>query len=134
MTKKRILVIDDEASLTRMLKLNLEETGQYEVRTENQGSKALNAAREYKPDLMLLDIMMPDMSGGDVAARMLDDNELKNIKIIFLTALISKQETETAKGKISGRSFVAKPVKIDELIEKIQEELSNSNKSHLLQH
>lgn len=48
MTKIKILVVDDEASLTRMLKLNLEETGQYEIRTENQGANTLNVAREYR--------------------------------------------------------------------------------------
>lgn len=75
--------------------------------------------------MILLDIMMPDMIGSDVAEELLNDEELKDIKIIFLTALVSKQETEAADGKIAGRSFLAKPVKIDELIDKIQEELSN---------
>lgn len=126
MSKIKILVVDDEASLTRMLKLNLEETGQYEVSTENQGEKTLDVAREFKPDLILLDIMMPDMMGSEVAEKLLEDKELKDIKIIFLTALISKQETETTDGKIAGRAFIAKPVNIDELIESIEAELGNT--------
>ncbi|RKY90557.1 MAG: response regulator [Ignavibacteriae bacterium] len=126
MSKIKILVVDDEESLTRMLKLNLEETGQYEVRTENQGEKTLDVALEFKPDLILLDIMMPDMMGSEVAEKLLEDKELKDIKIIFLTALISKQETETNDGKIANRSFIAKPVNIDELIESIEKELGNT--------
>ena len=70
--KKKILVVDDEAGLTRMIKANLERTGKYEVRTENMGSRAMAAAREFRPDLMFLDVMMPDMSGDDVAARLAD--------------------------------------------------------------
>lgn len=127
MTKRKLLVVDDEISLTRMLKLNLEQTGKYEVRTENQGSKTLDAALEFRPDLILLDIMMPDVIGSEVAAQLLDDEELRDIKIIFLTALVSKQETETADGKIAGRSFIAKPVKFDELVESIEKELAKND-------
>lgn len=127
MAKRKLLVVDDEVSLTRILKLNLEETGKYEVRTENRGSNTLNAALEFRPDLILLDIMMPDVIGSEVAEELLAEKELKDIKIIFLTALVSKQEAETADGKIAGRSFVAKPVKIDELIESIEKELDENN-------
>jgi two-component system, OmpR family, response regulator len=125
MAKIKVLVVDDEESLTRMLKLNLEETGDYEVEIENRGSETINVARNFNPDIIILDVMMPDMMGSEVAEELLADSELKDIKIIFLTALISKQETDAADGKISGRSFIAKPVKIDELVEKIQEELSS---------
>ena len=58
--KKRILVVDDEPAITRMVKLNLERTKKYEVRTENQGSKAIEAARDFEPHLIFLDVMMPD--------------------------------------------------------------------------
>ena len=66
MEKKRILIIDDEAGFTRMVKLNLEKTGQFEVREENKATYALAAAREFKPDLIILDVIMPTMDGGDV--------------------------------------------------------------------
>jgi DNA-binding response OmpR family regulator len=127
MDKRKILVVDDEVSLTRMLKLNLEETGKYEVRTENQGSKTISTALDFRPDLILLDIMMPDKIGSEVAAELIKNKELKDIKIIFLTALVSKHEAEIAHGKIAGRSFIAKPVKIDELIESIEKELGENN-------
>ena len=86
MTKKRILVVDDEKSLTILLKLNLEETGHYEVRTENWPEDAIQAAREFKPDLILLDIIMPRMPGGNIAALIDEDPELKGTPIVFLTA------------------------------------------------
>ena len=68
MSRKRILVVDDETSITRLLKMNLELIGNFEVREENSGAHAIEAAREFKPDLILLDVMMTDMDGGEVAA------------------------------------------------------------------
>ena len=118
--KKRILVVDDEPALTRMVKLNLERTGNYEVRTENQGSMAIQAAREFKPDLIFLDVMMPDMTGDEVSARLKEDEELSRIKFIFMTAIVTKDETESMGSNIGGNEFLAKPVKTDELLATIE--------------
>ena len=125
MGKTKILVVDDEERLTKMVKLNLEQTGDYEIRTENLATNALNAAREFKPDLIILDIMMPDISGDVIAQQLLDDKELNDIKIIFLTALVTKGEIKAKGSEIAGRTFMAKPVKIDELITCIEEQLEN---------
>ncbi|MCH8263061.1 MAG: response regulator [Proteobacteria bacterium] len=125
MGKTKILVVDDEERLTKMVKLNLEQTGDYEIRTENLATNALNAAREFKPDLIILDIMMPDISGDVIAQQLLDDEELNDIKIIFLTALVTKGEIKAKGSEIAGRTFIAKPVKIDELITCIEEQLEN---------
>ncbi len=116
MEKKRILLVDDEASLTRMMRLNLERTGKYEVREENMGSRAVETARQFRPDLIFLDVMMPDTSGDEVAAQLQEDEELKNIKFVFLTAIVTKGETEPGGGEIAGRTFLAKPVKTEELL------------------
>ena len=88
--KKKILVVDDETSITRLLKLNLEGTDKYVVREENEGARAVAAAQEFKPDLVLLDVMMPDADGGDVAAGIRGHGELKNVPIVFLTAAVRK--------------------------------------------
>ena len=102
MADERLLVVDDEPQLTRMVKLNLERTGNYEVREENLGSKALEAAREFRPDVALLDIMMPDMEGSDVAAAFRDDPILSYVKIVFLTAIVTKDETQPTGSTIGG--------------------------------
>lgn len=70
MNKHRILIVDDEHAITRMVKLNLESTGRYEVRGENSSVNALAVAREFRPDLVLLDVIMPGADGGEIAARM----------------------------------------------------------------
>jgi len=125
--KKRILLVDDEPALTRMVKLNLERTGDYEVRTENQGSKAIAAAREFRPDLIFLDVMMPDMGGDEISAQLKEDPELSKIKFVFMTAIVTKDETDAMGNEIGGNEFLAKPVKTQELIEVI-ERLTASSK------
>jgi DNA-binding response OmpR family regulator len=116
MTKKKILVVDDEQAMTRMLKRNLEATGRYDVRTENSGAAGVTAAREFQPDLILLDVMMPGIDGGEVAAKIKEDKRLANIPVVFLSAIIKKEETQPTGGNIGGLTFLAKPVKLDDLI------------------
>jgi CheY-like chemotaxis protein len=123
MSKKRILVVDDEVALTRMVKLNLERTGNYEVRTENQGPNAIPAALEFKPDLILLDVMMPGMTGDEIAAELREHPALSHIKFIFVTAIVTKGETDNMGGNIGGNLFLAKPIKAQELISAIEQVL-----------
>jgi two-component system, OmpR family, response regulator len=123
MEKKRILIIDDEASFTRMVRINLEKTGEFEVREENRAGLALATAREFKPDLILLDVIMPTMDGGDVAGLIKKDRLLSRVPVIFLTATVSQREAG-ADGLTSGGSlFLAKPVSVDNLVARIKEHL-----------
>ena len=121
--KKRILVVDDEPALTRMIKLNLEQTERYEVRTENLGRKAIEAAREFRPDLILLDVMMPGMLGSEIAAQLEADPELRAIKYVFLTAMVTKEEAQRSFGAIGGHTFIAKPISADDLCKVIEDQL-----------
>jgi CheY-like chemotaxis protein len=113
---KKILLVDDEAALTRVIRLNLEQTGRFEVREENRGANAVRVAREFMPDLIFLDVMMPDMGGDEIAAELDEDPELRNIKYVFLTAIVTKSETGVGAAEISGKTFLAKPVKRNELL------------------
>jgi CheY-like chemotaxis protein len=127
MVKKKILVVDDEEGFTKLVKLNLERTGRYEVRTESKGLLGLAAAKEYKPDLIFLDIIMPDLDGGDVCYQLENDKETKSIPIVFLTAVAKKEEVRENWGTIGGHPFIAKPVSARELIDCIEK---NSSKIH----
>jgi CheY-like chemotaxis protein len=122
-TKKRILVVDDEVSFTRLLKLNLEQTGLYEVLVENTPVTTLAAARRFKPDLVLLDVMMPEMDGGTLAARLRASPALERVPIIFLTAAVRKEEIASRHGQIGGFPFLAKPVDLDEVLACLREHL-----------
>ena len=123
MKKKKILVVDDEGGMTRMLKRNLEATNRYDVRTENSSKAAVAAAREFQPDLILMDVMMPGMDGGDVAAVLKQDKTLSHIPIVFLTAIVKKEETQPVGSNFGGLTFLAKPVKLDDLITCIENHL-----------
>jgi DNA-binding response OmpR family regulator len=125
MDKRRILVVDDEAGVTRMLKLFLEATQAYEVRTENHGSRAVAAVREFRPHLVLLDVVMPDMDGATVAAEIGADAKLKDTPIVFLTALVTREEAGGSGRNIGGRPFVAKPVDPDRIVELIEKHAKN---------
>lgn len=121
---KRILVVDDEPAITRMVKLILERTGNYEVHTENQGSHAISAARQCQPDLILLDVMMPGVDGDEIASQLKEDNELSKIKLIFMTAMVTKDDVASMGSSIGGNEFLAKPVTAEEMIAKIERVLA----------
>jgi two-component system OmpR family response regulator len=123
MITKRILVVDDEPSVTRNLKLNLESSDGYDVFAENHAANALTAARIFRPDLILLDVIMPGMDGGDVAARFRADPLLRDTPIIFLTALVSNDETDGHEILRGAETFLAKPVDMSELKKTVEEHL-----------
>lgn len=123
--KKRILIVDDEPAITRMVKLNLERTDHYEVRTENHALNAIAAAREFKPDLILLDVMMPELDGDEITVLLKEDEQLAKIKYIFMTAIVSHDDIESRGSNIiGGHEFLAKPVKTADLIMAIERVLA----------
>lgn len=123
MSKKKILIIDDEEAFTKYVKLNLESTEKYEVRVENKGAKSLEVAKEFNPDLILLDIMMPDKDGSEVAQDLKEDDVCTNIPVVFLTALVTKQETNQSSSNIGGHPFIAKPINLKNLISCIEQNI-----------
>lgn len=123
MKKKRILLVDDEIGFTRLLKLNLEQRAEYEVRVENWPDRALNAAREFRPDLVLLDVIMPRMIGHDVAASLRADVNLKGTPIVFLSAAGGRRSQDMPT-RTGGFPYIAKPASLEELIAGIERHLS----------
>jgi CheY-like chemotaxis protein len=121
MEKKRVFIVDDESGFTRLIKLTLEKSGQYVVREENDGTKAWLAAREFAPDIIFLDIVMPKIDGGDVAQQIRSDPALAHVPIIFLTAIVSEKEGGHT---IGGFPFIAKPVSLEALTRCISETLA----------
>jgi len=126
MAKKRILLVDDEKSFTSLLKINLEDTGNYEVRVENWAEDAFAAAKEFKPDLVLLDIIMPRMPGGNVAAQIKADPELTDTPIVFFTAAVRKHQVEENEGIICDHPCIAKPASLEVVVEMIEKHARKS--------
>lgn len=127
-TAKKILIVDDDFDFTDLLKSTLEETERYEVRVENHGSQGLAAAREFGPDLILLDVMMPDMEGPEVAEQIRDDQKIGKTPIVFLTSIVSREETKARSGVIGGPNFIAKSEDLHEVVNRIEAIASKQNK------
>ena len=115
MRKKRILIVDDEVALTRLMRIALEHTGKYEVRAENDSTVVIAAALEFRPELIVLDLIMPNLDGGDVAEALRMHPELKEIPIVFLSASVRKSEIDAAGGVLGGFPFLAKPTSAEEI-------------------
>jgi len=119
---RKILLVDDEAGFTQLLKMNLERAGGYEVRIENDSTKALATARAFMPDAILLDVVMPGMDGGDVQAQLQSTPLLSHIPIVMLTALVDSTElSEGAVGQAGSQMVLPKPVNLALLLRVLEE-------------
>jgi len=120
MAGTKLLVVDDEPDAVLILAKTLSARG-YEVTTAESGLQAINLAKAEKPDLILLDILMPDMDGTQVAAALREDPTTRNIPVIFLTCLITKKTQEIGlRYHDAGRyMFMSKPYDLDNLLAEI---------------
>jgi CheY-like chemotaxis protein len=119
--KKKVLIIDDEVAFTNIVKLTLEGKGSYEVHVVNDSRQAIAAARKFWPDIVILDVVMPELDGGEVHTQFLADPVLKHLPIIFLTAIVRKKEVDEHAGMIGGSFYLAKPVSADDLVKAIEQ-------------
>jgi CheY-like chemotaxis protein len=128
--KKKILMIDDEVDFCYFAKRNLERTGELEVVVEVNARRAVEAAIAQKPDLILLDIIMPELDGSEVAFCLASDERTKDIPVVFLTCLAEEKKLTECDGVklIGGRRFVSKPCETSELVAIIKEVLEKKPK------
>lgn len=123
MGKKKIMLVDDEEAFGKMVKLNLEGRGEYEVRVENKGECAYAAIKEFGPDIIFLDIIIPDVDGAEIARQISADKGLRHIPVVFLTAMVKEREENSKMGIIIGGQpypCLSKPVSVGKLIECIK--------------
>jgi DNA-binding response OmpR family regulator len=116
MNKKRVLIVDDDLACARILKTGLERAATYEVRVEHRATHAVPAAREFEPDMILLDVCMVDGDGGDVAFAVRNDRQLQNIPIVFLTSIVSENEAQDGSARRGSFPFLAKPARLERVI------------------
>jgi len=121
MEKKRILIIDDEVAFSNLVKANLERTNRYQACVENHPTRALATALEFKPAAILLDVVMPEMDGGQLLAEMQANDQLKDIPVILLTATVTQQVAKVLQGKVGCRMILPKPVDPKRLIQQLDE-------------
>jgi DNA-binding response OmpR family regulator len=118
MSKKKVLVVDDEPSIVRLIQVKLVKEG-FEVLTAFNGEEALEKARSEKPDLILLDVMMPKMSGHTVCAELKKDTVLKTIPVIMLTA-VGEFEQQLKGLQLGAAEYLTKPFNPKQLVELVR--------------
>src|SRR3954447_22011309 len=116
--KRKVLLVDDDPDLVEMIGKLLEEDGRFEVRTANNGFDAGMMVKEYRPDCIILDVMLPDINGKEVCQRVRSDNTLEDVKIICISGMIEDDKIQEL--KLSGADdFLHKPFMVEELIERM---------------
>ncbi len=116
---KKILVVDDDEAVLDYLQAKI--GTRYDLVSTNASDNVLKLARETRPDLILCDVDMPDMDGGDVSAALFADGELRHIPLLFLTGLVSPQDIKNLQGQIGGRPAISKRAPVDQLIARIEQ-------------
>jgi two-component system OmpR family response regulator len=127
--KTRILLVDDECEFSSMLKGRLEAAGYFEVCEENNEIHALNTAREFGPDIVLLDVMMPNLEGSEVAAKFRADRLLRGVPILFLTSLVSEDDAPNGSYSSGGNIFLPKSLSIEKLLDCIGQAVNESRRA-----
>ncbi len=117
MVQKKILVVDDEPDVSKLLKARLESAG-YAVFAAFDGVEALKAVKEFSPDLILLDVMLPKMDGYQVCRLLKFDEKSKNIPVIMLTARAGESDKDKSL-EAGADAYLTKPFKSDELLSTI---------------
>ena len=116
--KKRVLVVDDDSAVLDFWKAKL--AARYEVLTTSSPESVLAMARREKPHLILCDVDMPDVDGGDISSALFADNELRDIPVLFLTGLVGPDELKRLAGQLGGRAAVSKSEPVDAILSRIE--------------
>ena len=125
MEQKTILIADDEVDIVETLKFVLETEG-FNVITAYDGEEALKSAKEFMPDLMLLDVMMPKINGYKISRLLKYDNKYKDIPIIMVTAR-SQLEDKMIGEETGVNEYITKPFELDAIVKKVEEYLKDSD-------
>lgn len=123
MMRKKILIVDDEANILKILHMHLTKAN-YEVITADNGMLGIERALAWKPDLMILDILMPDTDGPAIVRAVRENPEIKDTPVIFLTGLLPKNEQQGERKTAGGEYLVAKPFQAAALLGLVKKILS----------
>jgi CheY-like chemotaxis protein len=120
--KLRILIVDDNPRFSHSARLILQESGQYVVCEENDAASAVETARSFRTDLILLDLIMPQLDGAQVATQLESDWALHGVPIVFVTGLVTPWEARNGQ-RIDGHRVVSKPISGCHLLRVVEESL-----------
>ena len=116
--KRKILVVDDDVELVELITDVLERDGRFEVRSVNNGFDAGMMVKDYKPDLIVLDVMLPDINGKEVCQRVRSDKSMDSVQIICISGMVEEDKVDGLR-QAGANDFMRKPFEVDRLIERI---------------
>jgi len=122
--KRRVLVVDDEPNIAKIVKKQLEVSG-YDVIVAGDGEMALTKVREEHPEVILLDVMLPKRNGYEVLGILKQDEQLRHIPVMMLTAR-AQQQDQQASLEHGADAYLAKPFQLEELVEQVKALLDRS--------
>jgi excisionase family DNA binding protein len=116
--KRKVHLVDDDSELVELMTKVLEDDGRFEVRVASNGFDAGMMVKEYRPDLIVLDVMLPDINGKEVCHRVRSDSSLEDVRILCISGMIEEDKIQEL--KLSGADeFLHKPFDIEELVERM---------------
>ena len=116
--KRKVLVVDDDPELVELILSVLNDDGRFETRVANNGFEAGMMVKEYRPDLIVLDVMLPDINGKEVCIRVRSDGSLENVKIICISGMVERDKIRELK-EAGANDFLQKPFETDVLIDRM---------------
>ncbi len=116
--KRRILVVDDDEDLVELISDVLDRDGRFEVKTVNNGFGAGMMVKEYKPDLVVLDVMLPDINGKEVCQRVRSDSTMDEVRIICISGMVEEDKVQDLRDA-GANDFMHKPFEVDRLVDRI---------------
>ncbi len=116
--KRKVLIVDDDEELVELITDVLNRDGRFEVRSVNNGFDAGMMVKEYRPDLIVLDVMLPDINGKEVCQRVRGDSTMDDVRIICISGMVEEDKIEDLRGA-GANDFLHKPFEVDTLIERM---------------
>ena len=116
--KRKALIVDDDEELVELIRDVLEQDGRFEVRVANNGFDAGMMVRDYRPDILVLDVMLPDINGKEVCQRVRQDSSLDDVKIICISGMVEADKIDELK-EAGANEFLQKPFEVEQLIERM---------------
>jgi excisionase family DNA binding protein len=115
--KKKLLIVDDDEDLVELISEGFQRDGRFDIRTVNNGFAAGMGVKEFRPDLVILDVMLPDINGKEVCQRVRSDSALDSVKILCISGMVEQDKVDALK-TAGANDFMQKPFSVEDLLDR----------------
>ncbi|MBN1871792.1 MAG: response regulator [Candidatus Omnitrophica bacterium] len=129
MAKRKIMIVDDEKDFLDIVKLNLEHTGRYKVKTLSSSTGIIDKVKDFKPDLIIMDLLMPVLGGIEACLLLRKDPVARRVPVIVLSAL-EKEEDRKKADSVGAIDYIVKPINVSNLLERIDSAIKRKKRKN----